>query len=105
MATTVRAPAPPRVAPPTPAPPAPKGRDLGRNLVDAPYGFLEQIAGMLILTGKTMVACVTPPFSWRSEFGRSAVSGAFGGRVRRGSTTSGEDSAPALRTRSSGGSS
>jgi phospholipid/cholesterol/gamma-HCH transport system permease protein len=69
MATTVRAPAPGRVAlPPAPAPAPQKGRDLGRKLVDTPYGWIEQIAGMLILTGKTMVACITPPFSWRSEF-------------------------------------
>ena len=48
MATTVRAPAPGRVAPP-PAPAPQKGRELGRKIADVPYGWIEQIAGMLIL--------------------------------------------------------
>lgn len=34
----------------------------------SPFGVVEQVAGMLVLTGKTITACLTPPFSWRTEF-------------------------------------
>jgi phospholipid/cholesterol/gamma-HCH transport system permease protein len=39
-----------------------------RRAIDPPLGVLEQIGGMLLLFGKAIVACVTPPFSWTDEF-------------------------------------
>lgn len=70
MATTVRAPgtrtpAPKRTASPTPKPADPS---IGYKAATAPLGVLEQTAGMLLLMGKTVAACVTPPFSWTDEF-------------------------------------
>lgn len=32
------------------------------------FGWVEQVAGMLILTGKTIVAVASPPFAYRAEF-------------------------------------
>lgn len=43
--------------------PTPAGR-----LAEATIGVFEQIAGMMLLTGKAVVASFTPPFSWRDEF-------------------------------------
>ena len=39
-----------------------------RSIFDGPVSLLEQIAEMMILTGKTIVACITPPYSWTDEF-------------------------------------
>jgi phospholipid/cholesterol/gamma-HCH transport system permease protein len=41
---------------------------VGRKALRAPLGILEQTAEMLLLTGKAITACVTPPFSWKDEF-------------------------------------
>lgn len=38
------------------------------TIFDGPIALLEQVAEMLILTGRTILACVTPPFSWGDEF-------------------------------------
>jgi phospholipid/cholesterol/gamma-HCH transport system permease protein len=38
------------------------------TLATGPFAWLDQIAGMVMLTGQTMVAMVTPPYSWGSEF-------------------------------------
>ncbi|MCW3012478.1 MAG: transporter integral rane protein [Solirubrobacterales bacterium] len=65
MATTVRTPPPRRLAPPTSKPQQPS---VGRKALRAPLGILEQTAEMLLLTGKAITACVTPPFSWKDEF-------------------------------------
>ncbi len=69
METSVRAgartPAPQRTTPPTPKPTEPS---IGKKAVTAPLGALEQMAGMMLLTGKALVACLTPPFSWTDEF-------------------------------------
>lgn len=43
--------------------PAPK-----RTLGDAHLGWLEQIAGMVMLTGQTFMATFRPPYSWGPEF-------------------------------------
>ncbi|HEX4107570.1 MAG TPA: ABC transporter permease [Solirubrobacteraceae bacterium] len=37
-------------------------------MIDAGTSALEQIAGMLMLAGVAIVACVTPPFTWRDDF-------------------------------------
>ena len=37
-------------------------------MTDAPLGVLDQVAGMLLLTGKAVVATFTPPYSWKEEF-------------------------------------
>jgi phospholipid/cholesterol/gamma-HCH transport system permease protein len=57
--TALRAPRPP--APPPP----PRTRS---RAVEAPLAVLEQVAAMLILTGRTIVSMVTPPYSWTDEF-------------------------------------
>lgn len=49
------------------APSAPSGRSAGSPAA-TPIAVLEQVAGMLLLTGRAVTACVTPPFSWRQEF-------------------------------------
>ena len=38
------------------------------RLVDASTGWIEQVAGMMLLTGKAAVATFTPPYSWKEEF-------------------------------------
>src|ERR1700722_18482275 len=39
-----------------------------KKLFDTGAGFLDQVAGMMLLTGKAAVATFTPPYSWRDEF-------------------------------------
>jgi len=56
------------VAPPVQAPPRAPRRSGGRRMTDAPLGILEQVAGMMLLTGKAVVATFTPPYSWTDEF-------------------------------------
>jgi phospholipid/cholesterol/gamma-HCH transport system permease protein len=56
------------VAPPVQAPPSAPGRSAGRRLTDGPVGVLDQVAGMMLLTGKAVVATFTPPYSWKEEF-------------------------------------
>jgi phospholipid/cholesterol/gamma-HCH transport system permease protein len=56
----------------TSAPPVAPGRESSLpEPAGHPLGGLnsavEQVAGMILLTGKTMVAIVTPPFSWRAD--------------------------------------
>jgi phospholipid/cholesterol/gamma-HCH transport system permease protein len=64
MSTTqIRVPAPPRPSSPTRRPALP-----GRELADKPLAVLEQVAGMILLTGKALIACATPPFTWRNDF-------------------------------------
>lgn len=52
------------------APRAPdrKPRKPATAVLDGPLSLVEQLAGMFLLTGKTMVACLTPPYSWKDEF-------------------------------------
>jgi phospholipid/cholesterol/gamma-HCH transport system permease protein len=38
------------------------------KLADTGAGWLEQVAGMMLLTGKAAVATFTPPYSWKEEF-------------------------------------
>src|SRR5215469_16721775 len=48
---------------------APRRGGISAGAVAAkPLGLLEQIASMVLLTGKTIIACVTPPFSWKYDF-------------------------------------
>jgi phospholipid/cholesterol/gamma-HCH transport system permease protein len=61
--TVTRAPAAPRQAPPS----APRSGG-GKKLLDAQLGWIEQIGGMMLLTGKAAVATFTPPYSWKEEF-------------------------------------
>ena len=56
------------VAPPVSAPPKAPRRSGASRVVDAPIGILEQIAGMMLLTGKAVVTTFTPPYSWKEEF-------------------------------------
>ena len=60
-----RTPAPRRTAPPKPKPTEPS---IGYKAATAPLGVLEQMAGMMLLTGKATIACITPPYSWTDEF-------------------------------------
>jgi phospholipid/cholesterol/gamma-HCH transport system permease protein len=54
---------------PVAAPPrAPRKAPSAAAVAARPLGLLEQIASMVLLTGKTIIACVTPPFSWKFEF-------------------------------------
>ena len=68
MASTVTQPgslvAPPKRRSSKKGKPAPQAK----SLFEGPLGVIEQVAGMMILTSKTIVACVTPPFSWRADF-------------------------------------
>lgn len=41
---------------------------LGQKIFNENFGWLEQIAGMMLLTGKAVVATFTPPYSWKEEF-------------------------------------
>ena len=51
-----------------PAPPAEQQASRGQKIYDSHFGWLEQIAGMMLLTGKAVVATFTPPYSWKEEF-------------------------------------
>jgi phospholipid/cholesterol/gamma-HCH transport system permease protein len=52
------------------APPrTPTGRPAPRPVFGTgPFGWLEQIAGMVILTSQTIIATVMPPYTWGPEF-------------------------------------
>lgn len=52
----------------TGAPVAPEPQFKRPKPVPPALGWVEQIAGMAILTAQTTVAAVTPPYSWGSEF-------------------------------------
>jgi phospholipid/cholesterol/gamma-HCH transport system permease protein len=41
---------------------------VGQKVWDSHFGWLDQIAGMMLLTGKAVVATFTPPYSWTEEF-------------------------------------
>ena len=56
--TTVRRPGAPPTGRPAPRPTFGSGT----------FGWLEQVAGMAMLTGQTIVSMFTPPFSWWREF-------------------------------------
>jgi phospholipid/cholesterol/gamma-HCH transport system permease protein len=58
--TPIAVPAPTSTQPSSPGP--------GRRAVEAQLGWIEQLAGMMILTGKAFVATFTPPYSWKEEF-------------------------------------
>jgi phospholipid/cholesterol/gamma-HCH transport system permease protein len=55
----------PVVVPPVIAPPSAKDRPKKKS---NPLAFVEELAGMLLLTGKAAVATFTPPYSWKEEF-------------------------------------
>ena len=57
--TTVRAPGAQRVKPAA----APS-----RAFGEGPFGWLEQFAAMIILTGQTLTSTFRPPYSWWGEF-------------------------------------
>src|ERR1700752_4382299 len=38
------------------------------RLADTSTGWLEQVAGMMLLTGKAAVGTFTPPYSWKEGF-------------------------------------
>jgi phospholipid/cholesterol/gamma-HCH transport system permease protein len=65
MATEATRVAPQRVSTPPRAPQRTGAREGGGGLS---LGWLEQIAGMMLLTGKAVVATFTPPYSWKEEF-------------------------------------
>jgi phospholipid/cholesterol/gamma-HCH transport system permease protein len=51
----------------TPAPPS--ARPAPRpTFGSGKLGWIEQVAGMVLLTGQTIVAMLTPPYSWKAEF-------------------------------------
>lgn len=52
---------------PAPSSGPPKAGPL-KGAAAAPYGVLKESADLLAFTGRTIVACVTPPFSWRNDF-------------------------------------
>jgi phospholipid/cholesterol/gamma-HCH transport system permease protein len=52
---------------PVGGPPASAPRS-GSPRIEAPLGWIEQVGGMMLLTGKAMAATFTPPYSWRGEF-------------------------------------
>jgi phospholipid/cholesterol/gamma-HCH transport system permease protein len=68
MATNVTQPqvAPPGVGLPEQDDEVRKSR--GEQVFNEYFGWLEQIAGMMLLTGKAVVATFTPPYSWKEEF-------------------------------------
>jgi phospholipid/cholesterol/gamma-HCH transport system permease protein len=69
MASRVSAPGTRTPVPKRTAKPTPRGEpSIGYKAAHAPLGVLEQIAGMMLLTGKALIACVTPPFTWTDEF-------------------------------------
>jgi phospholipid/cholesterol/gamma-HCH transport system permease protein len=48
---------------------APSQRPAPRRAIGVgKLGWIEQLAGMVMLTGQTIVAAVTPPYSWFGEF-------------------------------------
>jgi len=56
---------------PAPGPEAPQPTrrpSPSRRLVESQLAWIEQVAGMMQLTGKAMVATFTPPYSWKEEF-------------------------------------
>jgi phospholipid/cholesterol/gamma-HCH transport system permease protein len=55
-------------APAAPPPPRPDRFASSQRLVDTGLGWIEQVAGMMLLTGKAAVATFTPPYSWKEEF-------------------------------------
>ncbi|HEX4109758.1 MAG TPA: ABC transporter permease [Solirubrobacteraceae bacterium] len=66
MATPQVGLAPDRVLAPPPVRGKPKTG--GPRPIDATGDALQQIAGMMILCVQAMVACVTPPFTWKYDF-------------------------------------
>jgi phospholipid/cholesterol/gamma-HCH transport system permease protein len=54
-------------APPT-APPEPAAKRAKKGSSIQPLNWVEEIAGMAMLTAQTAVAAVTPPYSWGGEF-------------------------------------
>ena len=48
--------------------PAPRRRNPARDAGQKTYGALDQLAEMVSLAGRALVATFTPPFSWRSSF-------------------------------------
>src|SRR3954452_4771236 len=55
-------------APPKPAKRRQEPTRSAGSRVDGALGVIEQVAGMMILASKTLVACITPPFTWRGDF-------------------------------------
>jgi phospholipid/cholesterol/gamma-HCH transport system permease protein len=53
-------------APALPREPTPRAG--GPKPIPSALGWVEQIAGMAVLTAQTAVAIVTPPYNWGSEF-------------------------------------
>jgi len=52
-----------------PTPPTPKaGSGVGTSVGRGAYGGLEQLADMVALSGRTLLATMTPPYSWRGAF-------------------------------------
>lgn len=39
-----------------------------KTLADGPFGWLDQLAGMVMLTGQTIASMFTPPYTWWPEF-------------------------------------
>lgn len=58
----------PPAVPDAPTIPAPPKERRGPSSTSGPFALLEQIAGMIILTARSTVAMLTPPFSWTDEF-------------------------------------
>ena len=63
--TAIAYPGTPVRAPQRPARPS---RQRSQKWADASLGWIEQLAGMMLLTGKAAVATFTPPYSWTDEF-------------------------------------
>jgi phospholipid/cholesterol/gamma-HCH transport system permease protein len=68
MASTQVGYAPGRVVAPPPQVRPGRPKTKGPQPIESAGSVLEQIAGMILLGGKAIVACVTPPFSWKYDF-------------------------------------
>jgi phospholipid/cholesterol/gamma-HCH transport system permease protein len=69
MATTSLAPLPTRTRFPVPEPPPRPSRAAGVGTIPRrAYAVVEESADLVVLLARTLIACVTPPFSWRPDF-------------------------------------
>lgn len=66
MSTQAQRTSAPQVAPPIQE--QEPGVSRGQQIYDRHLGWMDQIAGMMLLTGKAVVATFTPPYSWKEEF-------------------------------------
>jgi phospholipid/cholesterol/gamma-HCH transport system permease protein len=69
MSTPAAAKLPPSARFPAPEPPVARpGSPVARGALTKAYSLVEQAADMVVLGGRTLIACVTPPFTWHADF-------------------------------------